>query len=153
MIKHLEIKTYEYCGISVTVKIDYNDDTISLVERKLDNYVKKEWIFINRGLEFMGSWIEILDAMKYAIEEAQKELEQYKRDKMKEKEDDFAKAHVAQVPRLLSAFLRRSVLYLPSPAARFSQTPFILSLRRRRNVSGSPFPQTELLICFFILTA
>jgi hypothetical protein len=92
MIKHLEIKTYEYCGIKVTVKIDYNDDTISLVERELDNYVKKEWVFINRGLEFMSSWLDILDAMKYAIEEARKELKAYKDAKFKEKNDNVCEA-------------------------------------------------------------
>jgi len=92
MIKHLEIKTYEYCGIRVTVKIDYNDSTISLVERELDNYVKKEWVFINRGLEFMGSWLDILDAMKYAIEEAREELKHYQVAKQKGKDDDVCKA-------------------------------------------------------------
>jgi hypothetical protein len=92
MIKHLEIKTYEYCGIRVTVKIDYNDSTISLVERELDNYVKKKWVFINRGIEFMGSWLNILDAMKYAIEEARKELRVYKEAKIKEKNDNVYEA-------------------------------------------------------------
>ena len=99
MIKHLEVKTYEHCGISVTVKIDYGNGSISLVERnKVSNgvntpaFVIKNWIFAERGLEFMGSWLTILDAMKYAIEEARKELEQYKHDKMKEKEEDVMNA-------------------------------------------------------------
>jgi hypothetical protein len=92
MIKHLEVKTYEYCDVRVTVKIDYNDSTISLVERELDNYINKKWVFVGRGLEYMNGWQTILDAMKYAIEEATKELEQYKRDKMKEKEEDVMNA-------------------------------------------------------------
>jgi len=34
MIKHLEVKTYEYCGINVTVSIDYDRSFISLLEKK-----------------------------------------------------------------------------------------------------------------------
>lgn len=92
MIKHLEVKTYEYCDVRVTVKIDYNDSTISLVERELDNYVNKKWVFVGRGLEYMNGWQTILDAMKYAIEESSKELKAYQDAKLKEKSDMVCEA-------------------------------------------------------------
>lgn len=94
MIKHLEVKTYEYCGINVTVSIDYDNSVISLVERSTvpKGWDIKKWVFAERRLDFMNSWQTILDAMKYAIEESSKELKSYKDAKMKEKEDDVINA-------------------------------------------------------------
>ena len=94
MIKHLEIKTYEYCGISVTVSIDYDRSVISLMERKTSprGWDVKKWVFAERGLDFMNCWQTILDAMKYAVEESSKELKGYKDAKNKEKEDDVVNA-------------------------------------------------------------
>lgn len=92
MIKHLEVKTYEYYGISVVVKTDYNNGKISLVENGSNLLTPdKKWIFSGRSLEFMDSWLQILDAMKYAIEEASKELEAYQKQKAKDKEDEVCK--------------------------------------------------------------
>lgn len=71
--KHLEIKTYIHKDVSVAVKIDYDKKEISLMEGgNLANH--KQWIFSKRGLEFMQGWQNILDAMKFAIKEATKEL-------------------------------------------------------------------------------
>ena len=99
MIKHLEVKTYEYCGINVTVKIDYDNNSISLIERvrgiiagNAMPFAIKNWVFAERGLEFMPAWIQILDAMQYAIKEATKELEDYKEAKLKEKSEDVMNA-------------------------------------------------------------
>lgn len=93
MIKHLEIKTYENCGVMVHVKIDYDKSEISLVEANKDydafNYPDKKWLFACRKLEFMRDWLNILEGMRFAIESAYKELKEYKDMKKKEKEDDI----------------------------------------------------------------
>jgi hypothetical protein len=94
MIKHIEIKTYEYMGVNITVKIDYDAKDISLVEGgggpecSATYWVAKKWIFAGRTLDYMVGWQNILDAMKYAIEEASGELESYLKSKEKEKEDE-----------------------------------------------------------------
>jgi recombination protein RecA len=49
----------------------------------------------------------------------------------KEKEDDFAKAHISLVPRLLSAFLRRNAF-----AIRKNNTALLLINQVRANISG-----------------
>lgn len=52
MIKHLELKTYEYYDIKVTVEINYDRKEISLVEKRgvADSYFTdikpKNYIFI-----------------------------------------------------------------------------------------------------------
>jgi hypothetical protein len=75
-MKNLEIRTIEHKGIKVTIKIDYDDSLVSLVERNMqDNYTTKNWIFQDRGLEYMNEWLNILEAMSVAIKEGKKELE------------------------------------------------------------------------------
>lgn len=89
MIKHLEIKTYEYCGVNVTAKIDYDCKTISLVESEIHKgYAEKKWLFSNRGLEFVKGWENVLLAMNYAIGESSNELKNYLDMKEKEKHDE-----------------------------------------------------------------
>lgn len=69
--KHLERKTIYYGGIGVTVEIDYEKGTISL----LDAVGKpKQWVFAYRQIEYMAGWQNILDAMKHAIEVCEKDL-------------------------------------------------------------------------------
>lgn len=89
--KHLEIKTYIACDVDVTVQIDYDNKTISLVEETkemgMPKYYKKSWVFTGRGLEFMQGWENILDAMKYAIKQASKELADYLKEVDKAKND------------------------------------------------------------------
>jgi len=96
--KHLEIKTYNAYDIDITIKIDYDKEEISLVEKETDRshlqgmpspqYVNKSWVFVGRGLEYMQGWENILEAMKYAIKEASKELSSYLKEVQKEKEDE-----------------------------------------------------------------
>ena len=73
--KHVEIRTYFHVGIGVTVKIDYDGGQISLVEAEKGSmpikYSGKQWVFTNRGLEYVGGWLDILEAMKNAIKEAE----------------------------------------------------------------------------------
>lgn len=84
---HLEIYTHTHKGISVTVKINYPEAEVSLVENEYPNYPNKKWLFANRTPEYLGSWLNILDAMKSAVSEAKKKLEDYEKEREKEDEE------------------------------------------------------------------
>lgn len=89
--KHLELETYNHKGVGVTVEINYDAGTISLLEKGQP----KKWIFAGRQVEYMPGWLNILDAMKYAIEEATLKLEAHQKEKekqLKEKEIGLMKA-------------------------------------------------------------
>ena len=73
VMKHLEIKSYRYNDISIKVKIDFEDGTISLIEKD----APKQWVFAKRELEYMEGWRQILAAMENAINHAEKELTDY----------------------------------------------------------------------------
>jgi len=94
MIKHIEIKTIEKDGVKVSVKINYDKSEISLVEKNgygaMSDWKDKHYIFANRGLGYMSSWISVVDAVKFAIDEASKELSLYVKEKEKENEDEIA---------------------------------------------------------------
>jgi hypothetical protein len=96
MTKHIEIKTYTYGDINITVAINFDKQHISLLEK--DNggpygagvdtrFKNKEYIFVKRGLEYMNGWRNVLTAMNYAIDEAEEELKDYIKMKEKEKHD------------------------------------------------------------------
>jgi len=68
----LVYRVYRLDGISVIVKIDFKNKELSLVDRDLK---RKQWLFAERGLEYMHGWQRILEAMQYAIGEATKELQ------------------------------------------------------------------------------
>lgn len=66
--------------VSVGVHINYATGIISLVDTNQTNphaVQGKQWIFRNRGLEFMQGWQDILDAMKSAISDATEKLQAY----------------------------------------------------------------------------
>lgn len=67
-------KQIEHKGIKVTYQIDFKLHLISLVE---DDWRMKRWLFQNRWLSYMNWWKNILEAMKVAIEQAEKELKEY----------------------------------------------------------------------------
>ena len=95
MIKHIEIKTIEHNGINVTVKINYDKREISIIERNgygsINNAWKdKHYVFAGRGLEYMNGWKDILDSVKFAIDEASKELSLYIKEKDKENENEIS---------------------------------------------------------------
>jgi hypothetical protein len=73
-IKHLEVVTYTRKGIDVLVQVDYDNGQISLVESEKGSiptkYKGKQWVFAHRSIEYMKSWEDIFDAMKYAVHEA-----------------------------------------------------------------------------------
>lgn len=80
----VEMYTHEYGDIKIGVQIDYVNKEISLMEvhnvTNKHNHPKsqvpepKKWVFIDRGLEYMNGWRNILDGMKSAIEDAEKKL-------------------------------------------------------------------------------
>jgi hypothetical protein len=65
-------RVYTKAGIGITVELDFVKKTISFTEK---DGSKKNWIFAERTPEYMHGWIAILDAMKYAAQEAKKELD------------------------------------------------------------------------------
>ena len=81
-IKHFEIKEYEHLGISVLVSIDHDKEHVSLIERNHSPNAQngtgvckpKPWIFAKREIEYQAGWHNILEATKYAIDEAFKDL-------------------------------------------------------------------------------
>lgn len=93
--KHLELETYNHKGVGVTVEINYDAGTVSL----LDKGQAKKWIFAGRQVEYMPGWLNILDAMKYAIQEAETKLLIHQKEKektLKEKEIGLMKAIAEQ---------------------------------------------------------
>lgn len=71
-------RAYTHKGVTVAVDIDLANKQISLVEpveNTTNGYRVKKWDFSYRGLEYMNGWLTILDAMKFAITEASKELQ------------------------------------------------------------------------------
>lgn len=72
---HQEIRTIEHKGVKVSIKIDYDEGTATLVEKIGTNWQGKQYLFKGRGLEYMNSWICILEAMQVAVEECRGRLE------------------------------------------------------------------------------
>ena len=79
------------------VKIDYHKKQISLVEadKNHQTYNNRAYYFAGRGLEYINGWKDILEAMKYAMEESAKELKEYLDQKEKERMDDTTKILMA----------------------------------------------------------
>ena len=78
MKKLKETVSFTKNGIEVFVRIDYINNQIDLVEKvphTASDFKIKNWNFVNRGVEYIGGWLKILDAMKYAMEEAKKMYE------------------------------------------------------------------------------
>lgn len=95
MIKHIEIKTYQFNGIDILVKIDYDKQQISLIENDANSnlgFKVKHWVFASREIKYMKGWQNILDAMSSTITTASKELEDYLKEKAEASID-----HVAEV--------------------------------------------------------
>lgn len=73
LLEVVEITTND---IAVKVKIDYINAKVSLVDEYIcGEYKNKHWIFAERELGYMNSWIKILEAMKVGIEYGKKQLE------------------------------------------------------------------------------
>lgn len=68
MKKHIEIITITTNDIDVTIKVDYDEMKMSLVEKKGCSYETKTWMFAERSIEYKKGWDNILEAMGKAIE-------------------------------------------------------------------------------------
>jgi hypothetical protein len=69
-----------YQGVRIAVHINYIEGIITLIDENPKNpsaVQGKQWIFRNRSLDYMGGWLEIMDAMKSAVSEAADKLKAY----------------------------------------------------------------------------
>lgn len=86
-MEHIEIYTHVYKDIKVIVKINYDNETISLQERKEGDawgYGDKKWVFAGRSIKYMNGWKDILEAMIDAVKHAEAKLSLFQ-DRKKEK--------------------------------------------------------------------
>lgn len=90
-MKNLEIRTIEHKGVKVTIRIDYDKGTASLMEYRNESWKKKEWIFADRGLEYMTGWQNVIEAIQVAVAECKKELEKDFAEKSRFKEEFIEK--------------------------------------------------------------
>lgn len=93
MNQHLEVRTIKTNDINVTILIDYDRGTLSLVEadpmNPANRWKGKKYFFANRELNYMNGWINILEAMMAAVEEGKKLLEKDLAQKSAFKEEDL----------------------------------------------------------------
>ncbi len=73
--KVVEIYGFTHKEVTVTVKIDYKRNEISLLESYDANSGAKRYIFGGRGVEYMQGWLNILEAMQEAVKDAKKRYE------------------------------------------------------------------------------
>lgn len=84
MTKNIEIITFDEGDVKITIKIDYNQNTLSLVERNGSVYLDKQWLFAERTPDYFNGWRYILDEMKKAIEYGEEQLKEFNDERMKE---------------------------------------------------------------------
>jgi len=93
MKKHIEIITIEHKGVGTTIKINYDKAQVSLIHRKnreglnTKNWVDKDYTFVGREILNINGWMDVLDSMRFAMEEGKKRLEQDLAEKSRFKED------------------------------------------------------------------
>ena len=80
-----ETIAYTAYDITVYVKINYDKNKISLVEPSgnYGAYKAKNWVFADRGVEYMNGWKNILKAMQEAISFAEQKLLNYQHEEEK----------------------------------------------------------------------
>ena len=78
--KILEVYVFQHYDVKVGVKINYPKNSVSLVE-VADTSLVKKWVFAERGIEYMGGWLQILEAMQEAVKDANKKLKEYQKAK------------------------------------------------------------------------
>ncbi len=75
-----ELREYDHLGVKVRVHIDYDRETISLVESVRNGqgvFDAKKWVFASRSVQYMAGWRNILAAMEFAFTEAEKDLRKH----------------------------------------------------------------------------
>lgn len=65
-------RVYTKAGISIVVELDFVEKTVSFTEK---DGKTKNWVFTERTPEYMYGWIMIFEAMKYAAQQAKKEMD------------------------------------------------------------------------------
>jgi len=92
-MKNFEIKTVEHKGVRVPIMLNYDTGHASLVEKQGEYnempYKAKQWLFKGRSLEYMDSWINILEAMTEAVKECKVLLEKDLAEKTRLEEETF----------------------------------------------------------------
>jgi hypothetical protein len=92
-MKNFEIKTVEHKGIKVPIQINYDKGEVTLVENfhtdSEMSYRAKQWLFKGRSLEYMDSWINILEAMTVAVKECKALLEKDLAEKTRLEEETY----------------------------------------------------------------
>lgn len=86
--RNIEIYTITTGDVSVIVKIDYLNNEISLLDQ---NYGKKNYVFVERGVEYMNSWLNVLKAMEVAIRDAKGRYEKDLAENSKFEQDENIK--------------------------------------------------------------
>lgn len=97
------IKEIEYKGVKIFVKIDYKRKTVSLVDSTPANstpYSDKKWVFSGRTRDYLGGWLNILEAMKRATILGDKLLKQ------REAEDEERTLSLLQAYYILNGQVR-----------------------------------------------
>ena len=92
MTELVSIRRYDFSdGTTLFVKIDFEMNRVSFVEpvvEKIGNeYRNKQWLFAERGEEYMNGWVNILGAMQYAAKSARDELRAWQKEQKKKKSD------------------------------------------------------------------
>ena len=98
-MKHIEVTTLTHKGIKVTYRINYDRGTATLVEYQNQNWKKKEYVFADRGLEYMNGWLDILEAMQVTVKKCKEILEADLAEKTKFRETAIVKAIIDNLPR------------------------------------------------------
>lgn len=76
----LIVRAFTYKKVTVIMEIDLIKKTASMVSyldqygNQKKTYEFKKWIFADREQKYMAGWLLILDAMKFAVTEADKIL-------------------------------------------------------------------------------
>lgn len=76
------VRAYTFQGVTVIMEIDLVARKASMVSyidaygNKQKTYQHKSWKFAEREQKYMAGWLLILDAMKYAVEQTDKILEE-----------------------------------------------------------------------------
>lgn len=77
--REVEIKTYTHNGVEVTLRLDFRTGLIDIVSQDQSGaFFKKNYLFTGRRFdECTTLWFPVLDAIKYAVTEATKDMSGY----------------------------------------------------------------------------
>ncbi len=73
MQAHLIHSSVTHNRVRIDYIVDFQEKTISIVDSNRNN---KEFVFVGRGPEYVQGWLNILDAIKIAIEEGERLLKE-----------------------------------------------------------------------------